>query len=149
MLVLSLMMLLTAAETRAEPLEITPFRTVNNNPLSQIYGLPAETSAVLAGSGRWQFNLTQDIASIYSTSDSSSEQILLDGELYRWNLSARYGLGDDFEVGLEIPFILQDGGFLDGFINDWHDTFGLSPGGRDSAPKTACATSTQKTAGSC
>ena len=134
-LVLSLLLLLTAAEAKSEPLEITPFRTINNNPLSQIYGLPAETSAVLTGSGRWQFNLTQDIASIYSTSESSSEQILLDGELYRWNLSARYGLSNDFEVGLEIPFILQEGGFLDGFINDWHDAFGLSHGGRDSAPK--------------
>jgi len=76
-LVLSLLLLFTAAESKAEPLEITPFRTINNNPLSQIYGLPAETSAVLTGAGRWQFNLTQDIASIYSTSDSSSEQILL------------------------------------------------------------------------
>ncbi len=134
-LVLSLLLLLTVAGAEAEPLEITPFRTINNNPLAQIYGLPAETSAVLTDSGRWHFNLTQDIASIYSTSDSSSEHILLDGELYRWNLSARYGVSDNLELGLELPFIVQGGGFLDSFIIDWHKTFGLPQGGRDTAPK--------------
>lgn len=135
LLVLPLLVLLAAAEVRAEPLEITPFRIANNNPLAQIYGLPAETSPVLTGSGKWQFGLTQDIASIYSASDSSSEHILLDGELYRWNLSARYGLGDSVELGLELPFIVQGGGFLDSFIIDWHKAFGLPQGGRDIAPK--------------
>lgn len=134
-LALSCSVLLLPLTVEAGPLEITPFRTVNNNPLTQIYGLPAETSPVLTGSGRWQFGLTQDIASIYSTSKSSSEHILLDGELYRWNLNARYGLSDDLELGLELPVVLQGGGFLDSFIIDWHKAFGLPQGGRDTAPK--------------
>jgi len=44
-------------------------------------------------------------------------------------------LTDKIEVGIEIPWIAYSGGFLDSFIIDWHDTFGMPQGGRDSAPK--------------
>ena len=119
----------------ASALEIEPFRTANRSPLIQIYGLPAETSSQLLPSGHVQLELTQDVASIYSTSNNAHEQILLDGELYRWTLSARYGLTDRLELGGELPFIVQGGGFLDSFIIDWHRFFDLPQGGRDSAPK--------------
>ncbi len=116
-------------------LEIEPFRTANRSPLVQIYGLPAETSASLVSPGGWQFSLTQDIASVYSSGSIANEKILLDGELYRWSLVGRYGLTENMELGLEIPFVLQGGGFLDGFIIDWHRWWGLPQGGRDTAPK--------------
>lgn len=59
----------------------------------------------------------------------------MDGESCRWTLSSRYGLTDRLEVGVEIPWIVQGGGFMDSFIIDWHDTFGMPQGGRDTAPK--------------
>ena len=49
----------------------------------------------------------------------------------------KYGFDDRFEVGMNIPYVLYGGGFLDDFIIDWHDTFGMPQGGRDSAPKGA------------
>lgn len=116
-------------------LEIQPFRTANRSPVIQVYGLPAETSSALLKSGQWQAGLSQDIASIYSVNSNATEQILLDGELYRWTLAARYGLTDRVELGVELPFVLQGGGFLDSFIIDWHTFFGLPQGGRDTAPK--------------
>lgn len=116
-------------------LEITPFRTINLNPLIQIYGLPSETSSTVLAAGSSQLQLTQDIASLYSTKSTANEQILLDGELYRWTLAGRYGITDRLELGLELPVTLQGGGFLDSFIMDWHRVFGLPQGGRDSAPK--------------
>jgi hypothetical protein len=116
-------------------MEITPFRTVNQSPLVQIFGLPAETSAVVIPAGRSVFSLTQDIASEYTVSQVRNEQIALDGESYRWTLSARYGINDRFEAGIDIPYLLYGGGFLDGFIIDWHNAFSLPQGGRESAPK--------------
>jgi hypothetical protein len=127
--------LLSLLPLPAHSLEIEPFRTNNRSPLVQIFGLPAETSATLVAAGRWQGSLTQDIANSYSVSNTATEQILLDGELYRWTLAARYGITDNFELGLELPFVLQGGGFLDGFIIDWHSFWGLPQGGRDTAPK--------------
>lgn len=125
---------LSPAFTMADPLEITPFVTANRAPLAQIYGLPSETAPSLTAAGSWRFGLTQDIASIYSTKSSAGEQLELDGELYRWTLSGHYGFHNGLEVGLELPFVLQSGGFLDGFITDWHKAFGMSQGGRDQVP---------------
>lgn len=121
--------------TSALAVEITPFRTTNLNPLIQIYGLPSETSSTVLAAGIYQLQLTQDIASLYSTKSTANEHILLDGELYRWTLAGRYGITDRLELGLELPVTLQGGGFLDGFIMDWHRVFGLPQGGRDTAPK--------------
>jgi hypothetical protein len=60
---------------------------------------------------------------------------MLDGETYRFNLAARYGIAPGFQVGIDIPYLANSGGFLDGFIEGFHDTFGLSQGLRKSYPR--------------
>ncbi|MBC8018479.1 MAG: DUF3187 family protein [Verrucomicrobia bacterium] len=116
-------------------MEITPFRTVNQRPLVLIFGLPAESSAVVTQAGHGALGLTQDITSEYTVSETRNERIILDGESYRWTLSARYGISDRFEVGIDIPYMLYGGGFLDGLIVDWHKIFNLPQAGRDAAPR--------------
>ena len=132
---LTLALLCCTLPCQAADMEITPFRTSNQSPLVQIFGLPAESSAAVTPAGRLTVGLSQDIASEYTVSKTTREQIVLDGESYRWTLSARYGFGERFEAGVDIPYILYGGGFLDSFIVDWHTAFGLPQGGRDSAPK--------------
>lgn len=127
--------LLHAYPAWSDFLEIEPFRTANRSPMVQIFGLPAETSSRLLSAGKLQLGVSQDIASIYSLNTTASESILLDGELYRWTLTGRYGLTDRMELGIDLPFLLQGRGFLDDFIIDWHRIFGLPQGGRDAAPK--------------
>ncbi len=117
-------------------LEITPFRTANRSPVVQLYGIPSITSSDLQPIGHWEFSLNQDVASNFSASSTTNETILLDGEQYRWALNGTYGLTDHLELGFEIPFEYQTGGgFLDGFIINWHNTFGLPQGGRNTYPK--------------
>jgi hypothetical protein len=130
-----LLMFICSLPCLAEDMEVTPFRTVNQSPLVQIFGMPSDTSSTVVKSGRTRVSLTQDIASNYTVASNSSERIHLDGESYRWILAARYGLTDRLEVGMDVPYLLSGGGFMDGFIVDWHKTFGLPQGGRDSAPK--------------
>jgi hypothetical protein len=79
--------------------------------------------------------LNQDLSSNYTANSTAREQIILDGETYRLAFAVRYGIAPRWEAGIEIPYIFQDGGFLDSFIIDWHKTFGLAQGGRDSASK--------------
>lgn len=130
-----ILLLCNAVPCLAGDMEITPFRTVNQRPLVQIFGLPAESSATVTPAGRLTLGLTQDITSEYAVNETASEQLLLDGESYRWTLAARYGVGERFEAGVEIPYVLYGGGFFDGFIIDWHRTFGLPQAGRDTAPR--------------
>lgn len=125
----------SAAPVLAEDMEIAPFRTVNQGALVHIFGLPADSSAEVTPVGRFSGGLTMDVANEYATSSSHNEAITLDGESYRWVLSVRYGVVEGLEAGIQIPYLLYGGGFLDGFIMDWHSAFGLSQGGRDSVPK--------------
>jgi hypothetical protein len=115
--------------------EITPFKTGNQSPLVQIYGLPHDTGADIVPPGKFHVSLNQDLSSNYTVSSSTREQVTLDGETYRVAFAARYGIAPRFEVGVEIPYLIQGGGFLDSFVIDWHNTFGLPQGGRNSAPK--------------
>ncbi len=133
-----------AAPALAADMEITPFRTLNQSPLVQIYGIPAESTAVVTSDGRFSFAFTQDVASIFTVSKNQNEQIKLDGESYRWTLAARYGFGERFEAGIDIPFVVSGGGFMDGFVEGWHKTFGLPNGGRDTVPRNRLSYSYSK-----
>lgn len=119
----------------AAGLELLPFNTTNQNPLVAIYGLPAAGPATVLAPGRMSAELRADIASNYSDDVETDESILLDGESYRFTLALKYGLGERFEVGLEVPYAMHRGGSLDSFIIDWHDFFQLPQGGRDDAPR--------------
>jgi hypothetical protein len=119
----------------AADMEITPFRTVNQSPLVQIFGIPADSTAIVTDAGHFSFSFSQDAASNYTYDTTRNEDLLLDGESYRWTLAARYGIGERFEAGIDIPFISQSSGFMDGFIDGWHKTFGLPRGGRNLVPR--------------
>jgi len=116
-------------------MEITPFSSFNQSPLVQIYGLPHDTGADIVSSGIFKMNLNQDLSSNYTASNRAGEQIILDGETYRTTIAARYGIAPRWEAGIELPYLVQGGGFLDSFVIGWHNTFGLPQGGRDIAPK--------------
>lgn len=134
-LLLLICILLPPLAALAADFEITPFKTGNQSPLVQIYGLPHDTGADIVPPGTFHISLNQDLSSNYTVHSSTREQVTLDGETYRMTFAARYGIAPNWEAGVEIPYILQGGGFLDSFVVNWHNTFGLPQGGRDSAPK--------------
>jgi hypothetical protein len=121
----------------AADMEITPFKTANQQPTLQIFGVPLESSAEITPAARLNAALLQEIANQYRASSNSSEFLTLDGESYRTTLSLRYGITERFEAGLNIPYVAYGGGMLDHFIIDWHNAFGMPQGGRDSAPANA------------
>ena len=118
----------------AADMAITPFHVTNQSPLLLIYGFPHDTGADIISPGAYHIALNQDLSSNYTVSNNTHGQLTLDGETYRLALAARYGITPRWEAGIEIPYIIQSGGFLDSFIVDWHETFHLPQGGRDSAP---------------
>ena len=115
--------------------DLTPLATRNQSPLVQIYGLPAAAPATVLAPRQSAVSLTEDVASNNIEVDGPNESLLLDGETYRTTLRLRHGLPGGGEIGLAIPYIVQTGGFLDGFIIDWHNTFGLPQGGRNEEPR--------------
>jgi hypothetical protein len=123
-----------AGPALAAAVDITPFQTRNQNPLVQIFGLPALGDARVLPRGTYSAGLTVDVANSYVDDRAANESLLIDGESYRFNLVIRGGLPLGLEVGMELPYLAYGGGTLDGFIEDWHSFFGLPQGGRNLAP---------------
>ena len=115
--------------------EITPFYTQNQSPMIQIFGLPSIGDPVLVPARKADLRFIIDLANNFFQDDNQRESIVLDGQSTRMSLDVRYGISKNFEVGLAVPYIIQSGGFTDGFIDWYHTTFGFSSGGRDQAPK--------------
>ena len=115
-------------------LELTPFDTHNQSPLIQIYGLPSTGAANVTPLSSMDIKLVFDLSNNYINDEAGRERMVLDGESYRWMFVGRYGIAKGIEVGVEIPYIVQGGGFLDGFIEGYHNTFGFPQGLRDQAP---------------
>lgn len=114
--------------------ELTPFSVRNLSPTALVHGLAiAESSKILApGEKMGQFSF--DLVNNATTNQSLNETIILDGETYIGTLSLRYGLSERMQVGLDLPYIHHSAGFLDSFISDWHDFFGLPNGDRNKLP---------------
>jgi hypothetical protein len=109
----------------------SPFATANRQPLVQVYGLPDTESASLQTAGDSQLGLSLDIANSFSSNSGRNRAIFLDGESYRANLQWRYGWSEQFEMGLDIPYWLHDGGFMDSSIENFHELFDMDNGNRE------------------
>jgi len=114
--------------------EITPFYTQNQSPVIQIFGLPSIGDPSVVPARKSDMRLIVDLANNFIEDQSPRESITLDGESTRISLDARYGISKNFEVGVVIPYLTVGGGFTDGFIDWYHNTFGFAAGGRDQAP---------------
>jgi hypothetical protein len=112
---------------------VQPYYSRNLNPFVQIYGLPAAEGAALVPKDSLEARLVLDVANNFTESVTAGEGIAIRGETYRAVLALRYGLGKKLEIGLDVPYIYHGQGNLNDFIREWHDTFGLSQGGRDEA----------------
>ena len=110
-----------------------PFRTRNQSPFIQIYGLPFAEDARLVAPQQLQVSLISDIANNFISAETEGERLEWDGETYRLALALRYGFGSRIELGLTVPYVGHSGGFLDGFIETWHDVFSLPQSGRPEA----------------
>ena len=119
----------------AEALEATPFYTQNQGPLIQIFGLPSIGEGIILPRGKADGRFIVDLANTYIDDSNPRESILLDGETTRFTLQGRYGIGGGLEFGAEVPYVIQGGGFLDSFIENYHSAFGFPNAGREKAPR--------------
>lgn len=127
-----LLLLLWPLTAPAAP--IVPLATRNQSPLVQIFGIPAVAGAHVTPTGHLDTQLRYDLANDFTTEDQSGETMILDGETTRLGLGLRYGLPRGFEIGVEVPYVAHRGGFLDHFIESYHDFFNFPQGGRDDYP---------------
>ena len=126
--------------TKADRQDIAaPLRLVNLNPFHLLYGVPASAGARVMPAGSWELIASLDMASHLRADGSDTERVLIDGETWRQGLALRHGLGGGWELLADLPAVSHSGGVFDGFIEDWHDAFGLPQGDRDRVPRDRLA----------
>ena len=107
----------------------------NLSPVTGLFGLPSQRVAATQAPKTFDLALHTSIASHYVTDTGSLEGLNLDGESLRFALEVRYGLADNWDIQLELPWMEHSGGHLDSLIEDWHSLWGMSDGGRSDAPR--------------
>lgn len=118
---------LIAGAAQAEPIPLT---LPNLNPLTLIHGLPGARPVQPAD----RIGLASTVASHFVSEANAREMLLLDGESVRTELAIARRVTPTWAVGAVLPHVRHGGGVLDDAINDWHQWFGLTDGGRDAAP---------------
>lgn len=104
--------------------------TRDQNPMLQAYYLPGIGYSTQPG---WQFTHSLFITNTYQTESINNETLVIDVENYRYDFSIAYQQ-NDWRLSTKIPLIFNQGGSLDGLIEDWHDFWGLPEGGRNANP---------------
>ena len=107
-----------------------PLQLKNQFPLF----LPVDAPYLESASIENSFSFSLSHSSINLVESSSGWDIGLDMEITELDLRFRKNIGDFIELGIELPILSFSSGFMDGFLNSYHDAFGFPDYGRSNRP---------------
>ena len=111
-----------------------PLRVRNLSPVAQLYGIPRIVGAhTLKGDLEASFNF--EAANNFQSESKEGTFAFFDGESYVASWRIRDDFADNWEWGLEIPWVVHTPGSLDGLVDEFHELFGLPDGERSLAPR--------------
>jgi hypothetical protein len=112
-----------------------PLPVRNQHPAQLTVMHMAPASAAVLAAGKASARLDAAYSSLFLDDASPDANFFMDGEYLRAAAGVRVGLGHGIELGTELPFAHTSGGFLDSFIIDYHDAFGLPDQNRKEYPR--------------
>lgn len=80
------------------------------------------------------FSISLTHSSTYTVQNSSNWVINLDMEITEFNLRYKRIIRDFIEFDMDVPVLILGGGFMDGFLESYHSTFGFPDYGRNKRP---------------
>lgn len=111
-----------------------PLRLRNQYPLHWLFLTPAPDTPDLLPRGNLRLDAALDYSNILLWDRSEDWSFLMDMENAVFTVSAAYGLFDWATLECEVPFISMRGGFMDGFLENYHDFLGVKGYGRKDLP---------------
>ncbi len=90
-----------------------------------IYGLPTPVSARLLDTSESQLHLSLNLSNTLNDQRPTDENLFVDAETYQLNLIYDYGLNKRWMLRLQLPLIRHSGGFMDSWIDRFHELTNL------------------------
>lgn len=112
-----------------------PFITRNQNPLLALYGLPSPLPARLPAPGSGRMGGVVNWSNAANVDTAGAATFTLDSEVVEVRVHVERTFWPGVALRAELPWRHLSGGSLDGFIENWHDFFGLPNGQRDRLPR--------------
>jgi len=84
--------------------------------------------------GSWSIDADLFWGSTALIQNSGAESLVVDAETREARFTLQRTITDRFALQLQLPYRYTGGGNLDGFIDSWHDAFGMSEGARAALP---------------
>jgi hypothetical protein len=116
------------------PAWAAPLPTVDQNPLTAVYGLPPPQDARLQAPGSRAFTASMNISNTLNIDATADELLFMDGETHRLDLILDLGLNERWSLRLVLPWMEHGPGFMDRPIDRFHEIFGMPEGERASQP---------------
>ena len=122
-------------EPQARSVVRGPLPTRSQHPLALTQlALPPRRAATVPG-GRAQKRLSLAWTSIFERSAIPDQSVQMDGEIGRAAFHWRHGLGPDTDLEAGVAVLYASSGFLDEFVEEFHQLTGLPGGGRVHHPQ--------------
>ena len=112
-----------------------PFNTVDQNPLLAGFHVPTAVPARVSSEQATVFGATLNWSNTAAIENRGDESLVLDAERRDWQLTLAHAVSSKFAVRAQLPYRTVSGGMLDGFIEEWHETFGMPNGNRPQLPQ--------------
>ncbi|MFV2057225.1 MAG: DUF3187 family protein [Thiohalomonadales bacterium] len=120
------LLLLFCASSVLSAENVTPIYVANQNPFTQIFGLPKAEPGTITALHKFETGYSYYVSNNAIQDElDNGESIIWDGETARIEIKLRYGLLENLELGLDIPFVQHSGGFLDSIIRKTHKILGF------------------------
>jgi uncharacterized protein DUF3187 len=127
------LVVLIATQADARGQGLPPYAPLNpmGSSRSSLYFQPFLDPAA----GTWDMAVTMDYASVVEYNRLPPADYILDSELLRLNLAVRRDLGLRTFLLLDVPFGGAYSGFMDGFLDWYHGTLGITVIERERRPR--------------
>jgi len=113
----------------------SPLPVREQNPLLAGFGGPGAMPARLSDADAWSLEAAFAWGNSAIMQTSARESLIVDAETREFRFIAQRAFPNGYALRIQVPYRHTSAGSLDGFIDRWHDTFGLPEGARPSLPQ--------------
>lgn len=141
---LSFPVLLTIVVAMAPPCRVAradfgPLQTVNRLPLHLLFLKPRPVSAEMPKRGALDSAFSVAYSNTYFEHRNDRWDVLMDMEMLIAEISIVYGLTSKVAIRLDAPLPMMSRGFMDGFLENYHNLVGVSNYDRENRSKNSFA----------